>query len=88
MWCLYRFTRATKIGQLSDLDTDIHAFAQAIVQQPASKGVWIEATARVGGSVDIWFSMPILPTDPALAPLWLEQLQRHGLAARRITNRA
>jgi len=88
MWCLYRFTRATKTVRSSDLGADICAFAQAIVQPPESEGIWITATACVGGGVDIWFSIPVLPTDPALAPLWQEQLRRRGLAAQRITNRA
>jgi len=88
MWCLYRFTRAAKTDRSADLSADIYAFAQAIVQQPASAGIWIKATACVGGGVDIWFSIPVMPADPVLATLWQEQLHRHGLAAQRLTNRS
>ena len=86
MWCLYRFTRDA--ARTDDLDGAVRAFAQTIVEHPASKGCWVEATARARGGIDVWFSVPVLPSHPALAPLWQDQLRRHGLAAQRITNRA
>lgn len=87
MWCLYRFTRDVNVPRQENLDGDVRALAQAIAQL-ARGGIWVEATARAGGGIDVWFSLPVPPTDPVLAAAWREHLRERGLAARRITNRA
>jgi len=89
MWWLYRFTRETGAAGTRVLDTDARAFAQAIVQETPNQAIWVEATARAAdGGIDVWFSLPALPTGPPLAPKWRDELRACGLAARRITNRA
>lgn len=86
MWCLYRFTRSPESNR--GLDANVRSFAQTIVEQAANRAIWVEATARVGGGIDVWFNLPVLPTDPTLAPAWQDQLRQHDLVAQRITSRA
>lgn len=89
MWFVYRFARNTQTAPPSrELDADIAAFSNTVVQRFGQPATWVAASARApDGGIEVWYSLPQLPTDPVLKDFWAQCLSSYGLAGQRITNR-
>ena len=85
MWCCYRLRCVREVDGV-ELEHTARAFSESIAH--ACGGRWIFASARPAqGSIDAWYSLPRLPSDPQFGVQWNAQLAAHGLSAARVPNR-
>ena len=90
MWCCYRlaFDDALPVPAQAQIEPAVAAFADSILEHFAGHGSWMAASARVkSGSMDVWFGIPSLPTDPLFGEIWRAQLRQRGLTGQRVPNR-
>jgi hypothetical protein len=91
VWCCYRLTfddDTSPAAALTELAPAVAAFADSILEHFAGNGSWVAASAHVkAGSMDVWFGMPSLPTDPLFGEIWRAQLRQRGLCGQRVPNR-
>ena len=88
MWCCYRLAFDDSATPGRDLSGAAAAFADSVIAHFAGNGSWVAASACASyGSVDVWFGMPVLPTDQLFSDIWRTQLRAHGLGGARVSNR-
>jgi len=89
VWRLHRFTRADSAAHSSSsLDADVDAFFSAVVDCVAGAGRWMPATAPArGGGIDVWFKIPLAPSDAAFGLVWTRLLNASGLKSQAISGR-
>lgn len=88
VWRLHRFMRAAAADSTRCLDEDVRTFFAAVLDQFAGEGHWMPATAPArGGGVDVWFKLPVTPTDAHFGVVWARLLQASGLASQAISGR-
>lgn len=91
MWCCYRIAlddAPADAAAAPDLERRVTAFADSILEHFSGNGSWMAASARVkADSMDVWFGIPSLPTDPLFGEIWRAQLRQRGLTGQRVPNR-
>ena len=90
MWCVYQLAFESQPSPATpqrDLRATVEAFAQSIVRHFDGHGCCVVAAAPARNGVDVWFSLPKLPSDEAVAPYWRQQPSAFGLTGQRPANR-
>ena len=91
MWCCYRFALEDPVAAdagVGELDRRVTALADSILEHFAGNATWVAASAREkADSIDVWFGLPSLPTDPLFGEIWRAQLRMRGLSGQRVPNR-
>jgi hypothetical protein len=88
VWCCYRLVFEELAPPGRDIASTATAFADSVIAHFAGNGSWVAASAPVSdSSIDIWFSLPVLPTDQLFGEIWRAQMRAHGISGARVPNR-